>query len=416
MQVHKELCSKVRNNPKRPDEDYKLGIHLRADNPSPQLIWVLCSNTGEPLDYLYLGTPDDPTDTFTISENKIRGYQLDYTVVLYAQTYRDTDARPNQAALALTDWQLPFPWKGDLLVMRHAGTVNKNASTGFGGFIPTKRIPEGGALETGKNFVDITLSDLRTVVDYLTSYKKEEPILGSHNDLLAGFGSLGLSLPSTQKKPVKMIQGVVIRCDGERYQHTAKTGRKELYSSLAVPSDHPIWNTKVPVDATRIMGLPLLTYQLPKDPAWKLEDPTSCFDNQFATFLNLELDPDTDWEWGWAKPEWQNNVGSILIVRKDREDLTPEQVQVLAEWLRFVVAEVVQGALEKTLDSAQQRQIVLKWLNWQKFEDYLNEFKTSMMAGSSVDKQWTELQSPFEPKKTIPAELDYDEYDSWQDE
>lgn len=76
----------------------------------------------------------------------------------------------------------------------------------------------------------------------------------------------------------------------------------------------------------------LLVHKQPHNPSWKQTD-ESRFDNRAATYLNLIVDPKND-AWGSAPPEWQNQVGSILLVRKDGKDLSWEQARALAEFMQ----------------------------------------------------------------------------------
>lgn len=93
--LHKTLCKKIASPPTRPKPTSKLAILLSADKPEPQLIWVSCpkiklpgSKTAydSPIVEPLLGDPiTHAAERFNISENEVRGYKLDHTVVIYAR-------------------------------------------------------------------------------------------------------------------------------------------------------------------------------------------------------------------------------------------------------------------------------------------------------------------------------------------
>lgn len=99
----------------------KLGILLSAHDPEPEFVWVPCPKTqrtnpsvvhDSPAVDTLLGLKKaayPQTEKFNVGKNEIRGYTLDHAVVLSSrENWLNDGSKPNQAALALTDWKLPY--------------------------------------------------------------------------------------------------------------------------------------------------------------------------------------------------------------------------------------------------------------------------------------------------------------------
>ncbi|KAI9050951.1 hypothetical protein LZ554_005062 [Drepanopeziza brunnea f. sp. 'monogermtubi'] len=183
--LHKTLCKKLARLTARPQPSSKLGILLRAEDPEPRLVWVPCpkvrplqkgTNTAAsydaPVVKPLLGDPN-AAERFNISKNEVRGYALEKTICLYARdNWLNDGSKPNQAALALTDWELPYDWRGNILIMSHVGVVGRNVQPPpkSRALLSMSVLDEGGQLEPFKDFQDVSLGDLRTAVDYLSRY------------------------------------------------------------------------------------------------------------------------------------------------------------------------------------------------------------------------------------------------------
>ncbi|KAG4438114.1 hypothetical protein IFR05_006394 [Cadophora sp. M221] len=389
--LHKTLCkklSKFLNTSPRPSTPVKLGILLSADSPEPRLVWVPYQQAPKPnsstthdevIVHHLLGDPITPTvESFNIAKNEVRGYTLDHTVVLYARdNWLNDGSKPNQAALSLTDWELPYDWRGNILMMNYKGLVGKNISSqaNSGEPIVLSAIQIGGEMEPYQDFQDVTLGDFRIAVDYL----------GIMNKLMGD---------DAAKEKNRKVKGVLIRCEGDIGINKKKTGKWERYSKVEVPKDHTIWDSQ-PTGASKIMGFPLLVQKQPHNPAWKPNDHTR-FDNQPATFLNLTVDPKISNLWGFAPPEWQSEVGSVLLVRKDQKDLSREQAWAMAEFMQFKVSDSFEDAMESG-EERQRRAAVLKMLNWKQFDGFLEKFKVEMTTADG--KSWARVRSPFGTKE-----------------
>jgi hypothetical protein len=359
---------------------------------------------------LLLGSPiTSSTEKFNIGRNEVRGYTMNHTVQFYGRdNWLNDGSKPNQAALALTDWELPFDWRGNIVVMHYAGLIDKKVKPPelvIGDIsIPMPTI--GGEVEPFKEFQDVTMADLRIAVDYLMSYGvgiqrgMEHQSLYSPNSQSSD-GPLSelqkqfeknMGLGESEKKS-KRVKGVMIRCEGDIGLQIGKSGKWERYSEVDVTMDHAVWK-ECPTEASKVMGLPILVHKLPPNPAWDKNNHTR-FDNQPATFLNLTVDPKEETMWGFAPLEWQREVGSVLLVRKDAKDISREQAWALAEYMQFRVSDSFEAAMESG-EEKQRRAAVLKMLNWKRFDTWLEHFKVEMTAADY--KSWKDVRSPFGTK------------------
>ena len=144
-----------------------------------------------------LGDPITETvESFNISKNEARGYALDRTVVLYARdNWLNDGSKPNQAALVLLDWKVPYDWRGNILVMNNKGLVGKNIppQANSGAPLVLSAIQERGELEPYQEFQDVTLADYRAAIDYLVSFLTWSFSITESRFLKAGQFSSGLA-------------------------------------------------------------------------------------------------------------------------------------------------------------------------------------------------------------------------------
>lgn len=222
--VHEFLCKKFTKLSPRPSSTYKLGILLSADNPNPKTIWVQCPRVGpgdsstrfsEPAINDFLGFPEtNAYEAFVSTKNEVRGYDLDHKVVLYGRdNWLNDFSKPNQAALVLTDWELPYDWRGNLLIMSYT-------------LVEMSRKPVD-------NFHDVTLGDLRTAVDYLSRYgmeievkkAKEHESLEDLRKTAEFFGLMDMFEKNQSENEKKKVKGVLLRCKADTKLYKQETGR-----------------------------------------------------------------------------------------------------------------------------------------------------------------------------------------------
>lgn len=161
---------------------------------------------------------------------------------------------------------------------------------------------------------DLNMDDFRHVFDYFLSYNY------------------------TPTTALQTIRAVRINCLGDQ-----KLCNRPAFESVEVLPTDPIFNNHDTSDIANRIGFPILTRRLTPNPAWaNNKDNTifnhgSPFNNQDATFLHLCCDSSASGTlgWGFAFLQWQNNVGSVLVLRQDMKPLHPLHVEALCNYCRY---------------------------------------------------------------------------------
>lgn len=125
---------------------------------------------------------------------------------------------------------------------------------------------------------------------------------------------------------------------------------KPNFEAVEVPSTDAIFSEHDTSDIAERIGLPIFTQRCSPDPRWaqhegnKIFEGESPFNNQDATFLHQSCDPKSDFEpltglmgWGWASSQWQNDVGSTIVVRQDKKPLASLHVEALCKYCQYEI-------------------------------------------------------------------------------
>jgi MYND finger len=364
--VHKTLCKtfKAFQSSTRHSSSSKLGLLLPVDSKTPRLVWIECEQIENdeyepPSEYPHvqslLGTDKPFPEHKPINRNVFRGFDLDHRVyVVCRETFLVDGSKTNICVAELTRGAMLYDWRGPIVILSMPGTSI------------------GACM-----YQDITLSDLRTAVDYFLSYG-DEPI----EDLEALTRSMSLT---SRPRGVK-AQGVRINCLGDQ-----KVFGVEQYVAVAVPPDHPVFQS-TPTGISTHMGLPLLMRKYPPDRAWK-GDKDMPYENLPATFMNLNADMSSE-QWGWAPLHWQNDVGSVIVVRKDGKDLTARQAEAFAYYCQFKLQPVFEDSLGGGYVDRTREAVVSQFLTRKKFEQFFDIFKREQ-ARDCRDESWLAERSPY---------------------
>ena len=270
----------------------------------------------------YLGNDCEFPAAVRIELNSVRGRLLGTGLSTWAPTregysislkHRDTflidGSTLNRSLLAsvATSGTVPHRWCGPLVAMR----------------------------ESHQDFYeDITTGDLRHLVDYVTSYlSTETPESG----------------PDPHAHALNSVRGVRISCYGEKRLHGS-----EPFISVEVPSFHPArLNLTVqegnisPI--SKLLGVPLRLWKYPDIQTWidppGWEEYDKCADsNQNAAFLMIETNLKSS-SWGWAPLYWSRDLGNVLAVREDEQDLDVDYLRLLCRFVRVELQPMVEDAL-----------------------------------------------------------------------
>jgi hypothetical protein len=151
---------------------------------------------------------------------------------------------------------------------------------------------------------------------------------------------------------------------------------KPHYEPVDVPLTDPVfqgyWNDTSDI-ADRI-GLPVLTRRCPVSLRWAGAKGQHDFgnrnpyNNQEATFLHLCCDPKADNYpsgpgWSLAGWQWQQDVGSVTVVRRDKKPLAPIHLEALCTYCKCEVLPLMCHTNgEYTTDEPLTREFVLKMI------------------------------------------------------
>ncbi|XMA14735.1 hypothetical protein WAI453_007526 [Rhynchosporium graminicola] len=229
-------------------------------------------------------------------------YNFDHTTVMYVRCNKDADgSAPNQSIVGMMKgvYQQENHWKGLIVIVSRPGTLINPLV-----------------------YKDVTATTFRVTIDFFKAIN-------------SGLDSPGLKVPTTEAATdhlvphSNMVQGVEIASKGDAFLHG-----KMRYTEVQVSFDNPIF-TISPTQISEHMGFPL---QVRNAGDFRRRDVEkgdkmgfNTFKNRSALFLNMEADIQGH-NWGWADIfVWDQDIGTVLVVRQDKRLLTSPQVEALAK-------------------------------------------------------------------------------------
>ena len=188
---------------------------------------------------------------------------------------------------------------------------------------------------------------------------------------------------STSTPPVK---GVIISCSGD-----IRVLGLDKFIPVDVPVSHPVFSADK-WTASSMIGVPVRVLKLPPHPAWKDSHETNIYENQEVTRLFRDMDPELD-GFGFAPMEWDLGVGSALVVRHDRTDITPRQVEALCYYCWEHTTDRFQDASEHLDFTASNEEVVklAALFARETFREFFEELKAKKMVD---DAGWATAVSP----------------------
>ena len=293
---HDRLCKSLEKRlSKAPSADHIRGVILLENEEATQFCWLkvvskigFVPDLGNTVDTRpILGQAMSTYRRFVVSKSMPFEKELGHNIIVIHKNF--TDSKPSKVIRNM----LGCPAKEEL-----TGTLLLVCSD-----------------SSHTNFRHVSFSDIKHVVHWLQHYGYEnhkiyhkQPTLGYH---------------------LNMAQGVRIACEGDE-----KHLKQAKFSSVMVPHNHPIFHHpdgEPPIGDN--LGIPLAASQLVHDPYWAEDFKSS--ENQSATFLHIITNPKDEMFPYAPVPEWQNDVGSIIVVHKDKKALHPRQVKALCDFCQF---------------------------------------------------------------------------------
>jgi hypothetical protein len=359
--VHKLLC-KFQADLQPPTERHRRGILFPADLKGPKFAWVSCdlqqAEEDEPAWELsdvkpFLGSGDPFPRRYLVQRNVLRSRDIGHTIeIAFRDSFLIDGSILNQSVVRTTNGVAPHAWKGPVLALRKKGL----------GLDPL-------------HYDHITMSDFRDVVDYFLTYGGE-------------------AVGGTDQTKRTKVKGVKISCEADQ-----KVFGTKKYVSVQVPREHPVFTQATPpCPISELVELPVLVRKYPADKAWAKDKSISGtgYNNQAATFLHLNTDPNSRllMGWGWAPMEWQNNVGSVIVVRADGKDLSPHHCEVLCTFCQFEMQPLFEDSMGAGMDpeNPTSKDAVLQQMTKENFERYFTQYRASWLA---EDPSWSATKSPY---------------------
>lgn len=179
------------------------------------------------------------------------------------------------------------------------------------------------------------------------------------------------------------VQGVRINCDSD----IGVLGATR-YNVVEVAPNDPIFGGEI-ATVSQALHVPLRMRKCLPYPAQKKDGVIGQYDNQAATFLMRCVDPAREEEWSMAPMSWQDRVGSVVVVRADGKEITPQQVEAISYYSQHELDDAIQDASES--GSKKERVKVAALFTPSKFREFFTKF-TAKKAGE--DPSWAAAVCP----------------------
>jgi hypothetical protein len=435
-----------------PIPSFQLGYDTPNVNPPPQPTYDIPSINPPPqlVHAVFLSVDSDTPEIVTLQLNRpaddgmlgimqpnIEKYIPNYwdrpdhhripdekgTVHLYAERSDMTDyhnlPKRNKHLATAMDGKEPFKWRGPIMVMRKTGRP-----------------------ETGGYFQDANFSDLITVIN---DFKTRNSSMRNKNEdenpecMYQDKASNRNTNRENRLRASGQVKGVMISCLGDMGWWL---GQEQFCQALLGP-EHSIfgWSNRPETRSQRSsillhMGLPVHLKQIDPHNSWAaallgFNDPDGIFESYRQAVPGRSLGDNIEQYYlrvetgihvfnGKYGNEPQPFTGPVLMVREDKREITPHQVEALAFFCRYVahpkILELKDLELEahwimlsenkmtpeQMVERADARErLADEWLCWAKFEEFFKEFKRMKLdAGYAT---WAEVKSPFTARALCPG-------------
>ena len=260
---------------------------------------------------------------------------------------------PNRSIQALGNGATASPWYGPISVMKTLGLETDPAAYG-----------------------DMDLTAYRNVVDSLIYDTFPTNITVSEGD--SKIQSLHFA---------GTVQGVRVSCQGDIRVLGAKK-----YIPVDVCIFDPVFVADKPT-SSELLDVPVRVQKIPPHPAWKDSGVTNIYENQVITRLFRRMDPEHD-AFGLAPMRWDYPVGSVLVVRDNGTNITPQQVEALCYYNAEHLSEKLGEAVEDywlNESSVLKVHKVLALFTPYAFRNFFTDFKAEKEVD---DASWMSAVSP----------------------
>ncbi|KAJ5925337.1 hypothetical protein N7454_007976 [Penicillium verhagenii] len=141
--------------------------------------------------------------------------------------------------------------------------------------------------------------------------------------------------PTASSSDKKTVKAVTVKCMGE--------GGPGGWTAITIPSDHPIFQNDVP-PVPALLDFPVVIHRVGS----RSNGQHNFLDNQPITYINIEAKS------GLAPPRWQSGIGTVIIARKDKKDLSPEHYEAIWMYCDYILDWFGEGPTPTHLYSRQK--------------------------------------------------------------
>ncbi|TGO32234.1 hypothetical protein BHYA_0337g00060 [Botrytis hyacinthi] len=166
---------------------------------------------------------------------------------------------------------------------------------------------------------DISLDDLPRVIRLLRQIANGNRVMKHH----------------VFKSSFNTSKCVIVRCKGD---HMNASGETQL-AVTRVPELHPIFEGQ-PTNISQLMGIPLIIQRIPREAGRDVVFDKDHLRNDFCGALHLDTLPHSE-TWGQIPSQWHENVGTVLVAREDKKDITTLQLTAIMTFIRRLDFSVV---------------------------------------------------------------------------
>jgi MYND finger len=346
--THKLLCKAFaeQTEAQRPSQYHRRAILFPPDQISPKMIWVRCdtADSSIPIDVsTILGVDISKVSRQHIQKSpRLDRRTLTNTLEIIYLEYEMLNAsnRPNKSIDRVLGNRLfrPQEWRGPVIVLRKRGLD----------LIP-------------KIYDDISLAEFRHAIDHFQTY---------------GYSTLN---DQAKTKPTReRLKGVKVNCVGEQALH-----KVDAFSLIEVPS-HSLERYGCTIGQispiSRLIGFPIRVWKCSEEERPKNVTNYNT-DNVSATLIFLNPDP-TSPQFGWSPSHWQSDLGNVLLVREDGEDLAVNLAETFCRWCEWKLFPLFEGALGLFGDEKLQRRQVVDEITRENMEKYGLELENNAKSAS----------------------------------
>ncbi|TGO83707.1 hypothetical protein BPOR_0604g00050 [Botrytis porri] len=263
----------------RPSDSHSLAFYFPVDL-DPRLEWV------QRPDSLHSKTNDKEFDFRSLDSIRFKT-RVRWSYIHCRGGCRDDNPKLNHSVISYTRGAY---WTGTLVIFR-------KESSGIGPAI----------------IRDIGLGDIPNVIRLLRQ-------IGNGNQVRKN---------QVFKQTFNTTQCVIVRCKGD-YENAPE--RTQL-AVTRVPELHPIFEGQ-PTNVSQLMGIPLIIQRIPREAGKDVVFDEDHLRNDICGHLHLDtlLHSVT---LGEIPPQWRENVGTVLVARQDRKDITPRQLMAIATYTKL---------------------------------------------------------------------------------